>query len=202
MGISYDAANLGVIAIIFQWRLHALIPIWRIIAHPGLFHRQIDRIQQACCPQIIDAGQLPAAREAEMAEEVWRGRIDEWPTWRFTPPCGANPASFHQHIECSPCDLNAPNRLNLRPAHWLVICNDGQCLDGRTTEPTRLLLLPPKNMAEIAGRLEVPSATALHQLDTSPGILIRQQGQMRQYRALNPAMPPYFSRRHRLFGGK
>src|SRR5688572_6023189 len=63
--------------------------------HDEILVSLVDRVEQASGLQFLDSRQVAAVGEAEMAEELGRGRVDHRPPWHFAPPGDAHPACFH-----------------------------------------------------------------------------------------------------------
>src|SRR3546814_13902771 len=74
-----------------------------------------------------------------MLQKGCGGGVDEWPPRHLAPARRPDPARLHQHVERSPGDLHAPDRLDLGATDRLLIGDDRQRLDGGAGEPARLV---------------------------------------------------------------
>src|SRR3546814_21169080 len=100
-----------------------------------------------------------------MLQKGCGGGVDEWPPRHLAPARRPDPARLHQHVERSPGDLHAPDRLDLGATDRLMIGDDRQRLDGGAGEPARLVPLAPEDMGHVRRRPDTP---ALATSDASP----------------------------------
>jgi hypothetical protein len=91
----------------------------------------VERVEKAGRLEVVDARQVAARSEAEVGQELRRGRIKQGPARRFPAAGGPDPACLHQHVERAPRDLDAADRLDLGAADRLVIGDDRQRLGRR-----------------------------------------------------------------------
>ena len=142
-----------------------------------LSERRLDRVEEARGLEVVDAGEVAAAFQAEMGEEGGGGGIGEGAAGHLAAAGGADPASLHQHVQRAPGDLHAPDRLDLGAADRLVIGDDGERLDRRARQPPRLVALPAQDVGEVGGGLEMPAPAALDEVDTATGIVLDEPGE-------------------------
>src|SRR5947209_9621986 len=91
-----------------------------------LEHRLVERVQKSRRLQVIDPGQVTARGEAEVGQELLRGRIEQRPAGPLAPPSGTYPAGVHQHVERALGDLHTADRFNFGAADRLMIRDDRQ----------------------------------------------------------------------------
>src|ERR1700750_1553690 len=81
--------------------------------------------------QLVEAGQLIQAVEAEMNEKAWSGHPQEWPATAGAPALGADPAGLHQCVDRTLTESHPADLLDFRARHRLVIGNDRKGFDCR-----------------------------------------------------------------------
>ena len=137
-------------------------------------------------------GRSRARAEAEVGQELLRGRVEQRPARALPAPGRPNPARIHQHVERALGDLHAADRLDLGAADRLMIGDDRQRLGRRARQAPRLLARSAKQMREVGRGLEMPAPAALDELD--PAALV-MRGELR--RARSRSRPRRHARRSR-----
>ena len=137
-----------------------------------------------------------------MRQEPRRRGILQRPARRLTAAGGAHPARFHQHVDGAAAHRHAANFLDFGTGDGLVIGDDRQGFDGGARQFAHRLARRAQVMRQIGGGLELPAATAFHQVDAARRVAFGQFAQQRGQIAAFADMRRDIAERHRRGGGK
>ena len=102
-----------------------------------------------------------------MGKEFRRRCILQRPAGGFAATGGADPASFHQHVDRAAGNRNPADFLDFRSRHRLVIGDHRQCFDAGAAEFLHRFAAGAQEMAEIGRGLELPFAAAFDEVDAA-----------------------------------
>ena len=108
-----------------------------------------------------------------LQEAVGRG-VGHRPAGRTPASAQAHEAHLQQHVQGAARQGHAAHAFDLGAGDGLVVGDDGEGLQRRTRQATRLLALLGHQEAEVFGGAETPAAGDLIQLDPPPGVAFTQ----------------------------
>src|SRR6516162_3100238 len=124
----------------FIWATSTSTPPWQGWARSrlpcGFGEHWWDEIEQTGGAQLVDPRQVVQAVQVEMDEKFSGCHPQKRAPRTGAPSLRPHPTGFHQRVDRSFGDNDAPDLLDLGARHRLVVGDHGKCLDRRAGKLT------------------------------------------------------------------